>query len=83
MSAWLLASIVLTGGLLACGLACVRCGPPAAVAALNVASVVTVMLMMTLTEAFTRQPFMDLAVVLAPLSLAGSLAFVRYLERRE
>jgi multisubunit Na+/H+ antiporter MnhF subunit len=39
--------------------------------------------MVTLTEAFGRQPFMDLAVVLAPIGVAGSLAFVRFLELRE
>jgi multisubunit Na+/H+ antiporter MnhF subunit len=83
MSAWLLASIVLSAGLMACALACLRCEPPAAVAALNVGSVVTVMLMVTLTEAFKRQPFIDLAVVLAPLGLLGSMVFVRFLERRD
>lgn len=82
MSPWLLASILLSGGLMACALACLRADPPAAVAALNVASVVSVMLMVTLTEAFNRQPFIDLAVVMAPLSMVGSLAFARYLARR-
>ena len=82
MSPWLLASILLSGGLMLCALACLRSDPPATLAALNVASVVAVMLMVTLTEAFARQPFIDLAQVMAPLSLVGSLAFVRYLGRR-
>ena len=82
MSVWLLASIVLTCGLIACALACVHAPPPAGLAALNVAGVVVVMLLVTLTEAFRRQPFIDLALVLAALAFAGSLAFVRFLERR-
>ena len=83
MNPWLLASIVLAGGLMLCALACLRCEPAAALAALTVATSVGVVLMVTLTEAFGRQPFMDLAVVLGPIGLAGSLAFVRFLERRE
>ena len=82
MSPWLLASILLSAGLIGCAAGCVRAEPPAAVAVLNVASVVAVMLMVTLTEAFARQPFIDLAQVMAPLSLVGSLAFIRYLGRR-
>lgn len=82
MSVWLAASIVLACGLLACGLACVRADPPAGLAALNVAGVTAVMLLVTLAEAFQRQPFIDLGVVLGATSLAGSLAFVRFLERR-
>jgi hypothetical protein len=41
-----------------------------------------VMLMVTLCEAFVRQPFIDLAQALAALSVVGSLAFVRFLGRR-
>lgn len=82
MSPWLSASVVLSAGLMICAVACLRCDPPAALAALNVASVVATMLMVTLTEAFARQPMIDLAVVAAPLSMVGSLAFARYLGRR-
>lgn len=79
---WLAASIALVFGLLACGVACIRTSAPSALAALNVAAVAAVLLLMTLTVTFKRQPFMDLAVVLAPMALAGGLAFVRFLERR-
>lgn len=82
MSEWLLASILLSGGVMACGVACVRSDLPSALAALNVASTVAVLLMVTLTVAFGRQPFIDLAVVMGPLGISGSLAFVRFLERR-
>ena len=82
MSTWLLASIVLALGLGICGLACVATDPPGGLAALNVAGIAAVMLLVTLTEAFQRQPFIDLAVVLAPMSLGGGLAFVHFMQRR-
>jgi multisubunit Na+/H+ antiporter MnhF subunit len=80
MSVWLAASIALSCGIGLCLLACVRADAAAALAALNVASVTAVLALVTMTVAFARQPFIDLAVALAPLALAGSLAFVRYLE---
>ncbi len=83
MSIWLAASIALSCGIGLCLLACVRGEQPAALAALNLAGVVAVLDLVTLTVAFSRQPFVDLAVVLAPLSMGGTLAFVRFLERQK
>jgi multicomponent Na+:H+ antiporter subunit F len=82
MSTWLLASIVLCGGMLACLVATILGDEGEGLPALSLAGVVTVVLLITLTEAFHRQSFIDLAVVLAVLSLAGSLAFIRFLSRR-
>lgn len=82
MSVWLAASIALSAGVGACLLACLRADTAAALAALNVAGVTAALALVTMTVGFARQPFIDLAVVLAPLSIAGSLAFVRYLARR-
>lgn len=82
MSIWMAASIALMAGFVPCTLACLRRDIAAALAALNVASVLAVLLLVTLSVEFTRQSFVDLAVVLAPVSVGGSLAFVRYLERR-
>lgn len=82
MSVWLAASIVLAVALFACGLACLGSTPAAGLAALNVAGVTAVVLMVTLTEAFKRQPLIDVAEVLAVAALAGGLVFVRFLERR-
>jgi hypothetical protein len=36
---------------------------------------------MLLSEGFHRQPFIDLAVVLAPMALVGALMFARLMER--
>lgn len=82
MSIWLAASIVMLAGLVPVTIACTRRDAASFLAALNVASAVAVLILVTLSVAFSRQAFVDLAVVLAPLSLGGSLAVVRYLERQ-
>lgn len=82
MSIWMAASIALTIGFVPCTLACLRRDAAGALAALNVAGVLAVMLLITLSVEFARQSFVDLALVLAPVAVGGSLAFVRYLERQ-
>jgi multisubunit Na+/H+ antiporter MnhF subunit len=81
LSPWLLASIVLVGGMVPCLVAAARGDELAGLPALSLAGVVTVALLLALTEAFHRQPFIDLAEVLAVLAPAGSLAFVRFMGR--
>lgn len=83
MSIWMAASIALNCGVGLCLMACVRCDTAAALAALNLAGVVVVLELVTLTVAFSRQPFVDLAVALAPLAVGGTLAAVRFLERTQ
>jgi multisubunit Na+/H+ antiporter MnhF subunit len=82
MNAWLIAASVLFGALIACGGVCVFSDLVSGLVALEVAGVVAATLLMLLAEGLHRQPFIDLALVLAVLSLAGSLLFVRMLERR-
>lgn len=81
MNVWIGASIALSCGLGLCLLACLHSEAGAALAALNLGGVVTALELVTLTVGFARQPFVDLAVVLVPLSVGGTLAFVRFLER--
>jgi len=82
LSIWLAASIAMLAGLVPAVAACIRRDAAAMLAALNAAGVGTVLILVTLSVAFSRQAFVDLAVVLAPLAIGGSLAFVRYLERQ-
>jgi multicomponent Na+:H+ antiporter subunit F len=49
--------------------------------ALEMAGVIAVLVLLLLVESFQRQPFVDLALVLALLSFVGTLAFVRFMER--
>ena len=82
MNLWLAASLVLAAGYVPCLWVCLRGDLGSALAALSVASAITVVLLMTLTVAVARPPFIELALVLAPMSVIGSLAFARFLERR-
>ena len=83
MNVWLAASIVLGCGFVPCGLVLVRAGDAGSwLAAMNVASALAVAMLVSMTEAFKRPPFMNLAVVLVPMSAIGTLAFVRFLARR-
>lgn len=82
MNEWILAAIVLViGGLVPLGLLCVLGEAIAGVVALNLAGVIATLVLLLLAEGFHRQPFVDMAVVLAFISFAGSVTFARFLER--
>jgi multisubunit Na+/H+ antiporter MnhF subunit len=78
---WEIAAAVLTFALIPCGVLAVLVPPPHGLAALQVASVLLATILVLLSEGFHRQPFVDLAVVFAPMSLVGSLVFARLMER--
>ena len=82
MSAWILAAIILVGALALPVLVCVTRTIVDALIALELAGTVSTVVFVVLAEGFHRQPFVDLALVMAFLSFIGSLAFVRLLERR-
>jgi multisubunit Na+/H+ antiporter MnhF subunit len=82
MSAWLVAGITLCGCLLVCAAACLRTGAAEAVVALQVAGTVAGLALIVLSVYLQREAFADLGLVVTVLSWAGTLAFVRYLERR-
>jgi multisubunit Na+/H+ antiporter MnhF subunit len=81
MNAYEIAAVVLTGITLPCLGVCVFASATAALAAFEVASTVAVTTLMVLAQGFHRQPFIDLALVLAALSLVGAIAFARLMER--
>lgn len=81
MNVWLIAALVLLPGLLACGVACVAYRVLDALAALELMGMLSTVELMLLAEGTHRQPFIDLAVVLAVMSFIGALAFARLLER--
>jgi multisubunit Na+/H+ antiporter MnhF subunit len=82
MSQWTLAAIVLSCGFVPLGGVCLRSDRMSAVVALALASTLTTAVLVVLTIALRRQPFIDLAVVLVSLSVVGVLAFARLIERR-
>lgn len=80
MNEWEIAATVLGFALIPCLGVCLLARPRQGLAAMQVASVVLTTILMLLSEGFQRQPFIDLAVVFAPLSIIGSLTFARLME---
>jgi multisubunit Na+/H+ antiporter MnhF subunit len=80
MNEWEIAAALLGSGLLICCAVCVRAGIADAVVALEVAGTLLSTILMVLSEGLQRQPFADLAVTMAVLSLLGALIVVRMLE---
>lgn len=64
-------------------LALVRSRPMGALVALQQATVVTVLVLVSITEAIRRSAFFDLGLALAMLAPASGLLFARFLERWE
>ncbi len=81
MNEWELAAAVLTAAIVPCLGVCLWAGPFHGLAALQVTSVLLSTVLMVLAEGLHRQPFIDLAVVLALMAVVGSLAFARLMER--
>ncbi|HEY2438944.1 MAG TPA: monovalent cation/H+ antiporter complex subunit F [Solirubrobacteraceae bacterium] len=81
MNEWEIAAAVLGAGLIPCLAVCVLTDVASGVVALELGSVLLTTILMLLSEGFQRQPFIDLAVTFAFVSLVGALAFVRMLER--
>jgi multisubunit Na+/H+ antiporter MnhF subunit len=77
---WEIAATVLGFALVPCLGVCFFSDPPGALPALELAGVLLSTILMLLAEGFHRQPFIDLAVVFAPMSLIGALAFARIME---
>ena len=80
MNEWTIAAIVLIAAVAPCVAVCVFASAAAALAALEVAGTLATTALIVLAEAYHRQPFIDLALVLAVLSVVGASAFARLME---
>jgi multisubunit Na+/H+ antiporter MnhF subunit len=80
MNEWEIAAAVLIAAIVPCLGVCLLARVTDALAAVEVASVLAVSALMALSEGFQRQPFIDLAFILAMLGLIGSLVFARMME---
>jgi multisubunit Na+/H+ antiporter MnhF subunit len=78
---WEIAATVLGFALVPCAAVALLAEPPHGLAAFQLAGVLLCTILMLLAEGFHRQPFIDLAVVFAPVSLVGSFVFARLMER--
>jgi multisubunit Na+/H+ antiporter MnhF subunit len=78
---WEIAATVLGFALIPCVGVTLLAPPPHGLAAMELSAVLLSTILVLLSEGFHRQPFVDLAVVFAPMSLVGSLVFARLMER--
>ncbi len=81
MNEWEIAAAVLGGAILPCLGVCVFSSAPGALAALELSGTLLASSLMALCEGIHRQPFIDLALVFALLSMLGAFAFARLMER--
>ncbi len=81
MTGWLVTAVVLLAGVLATGLVGATGPLVRRLIALEVGGVLVTLSLLLLAQGFDRDVYFDLAVVLAALSFASSLVFIRFLER--
>ena len=82
MSVWLLAVVVLVLAWLPCLAVCVFASEFDALVAVELGSTLLTSVLMLLSIAFRRQPFIDLALAFVLVSIVGSLAFARMMEEK-
>lgn len=80
MSGWEIAGAVLVAALVPCLVVGIRGSARDALAALELAGTLACAALMVLSQAYSRQPFLDLAIVLAVCSNVGALMFARLME---
>ena len=82
MNPWLLAALVLVLlGLAPCLVVTLRGEPAERLIGLEIGSVVTTLVLLLLAQGFGRPAYVDVALLLAVLSMAGALVFARFLGR--
>lgn len=81
MNAWLVATLALLVSIVPCGIVCVRRSPPDAVVGLEAAASIIALALLTLSIGSGRSVYGIVAVVTAGLTLAGGMAFARFLDR--
>lgn len=80
MNVWLIAALMLVLAMVPCMAVCALAGEARALAAVDVASSLLTSVLMLLAIGFDRQPFIDLALTFAVISVIGALAFARMME---
>jgi multisubunit Na+/H+ antiporter MnhF subunit len=80
MNEWEIAATVLAFALLPCLAVALLAPPTDGLVALQVSSVLLSTILVLLSEGFHRQPFIDLAVVFAPMSMISAVMFARLME---
>jgi multicomponent Na+:H+ antiporter subunit F len=81
MNVWLVFAGLLLLNLIPCGWICLRGSIMERFAALQMAQILTVLVLLLLAEGYRRAIYFDLALVMAVLCFASGLVYVRFLER--
>jgi multisubunit Na+/H+ antiporter MnhF subunit len=81
MNEWEIAAAVLGAAIVPCLAVCFLARAESALAAFELAGTLLASALMALCEGFHRQPFIDLALLFAVLSMIGALVFARMMER--
>jgi multisubunit Na+/H+ antiporter MnhF subunit len=81
LNEWLVAALVLIVAMVPLGAVCVAASVVEGLVALQLGGTIAALALMMLAEGIHRQPFADLALILAMLSFIGPLAFAFVLER--
>jgi multisubunit Na+/H+ antiporter MnhF subunit len=81
MNEWEIAAAVIAAAIAPCLAVCALSAAAAALPALELAGTLASTALMALCEGIHRQPFIDLALLFAFLSMLGAFAFARLMER--
>lgn len=81
MNIWMIAALAMLACMVPCFLACLSGDAARRLIALEAGSVMTVLELLLLMEAYHRVPFVDISLTLALLSFGAGLVFARFLER--
>jgi len=80
VNGWLWAATALAAALAPLVVVCVRLPAPESVIASEAAGIDAVLALLLIAQGTGRQPFGDLALVLAVVSFVGAIAYLRFVE---
>jgi multisubunit Na+/H+ antiporter MnhF subunit len=80
VNGWLWAATTLVAMLVPLAILCVRLPAPEGIVAIEAAGVDAALALLLIAQGTGRQPFGDLALVLAVVSFVGAIAYLRFVE---
>lgn len=81
MNAWMLTAVVTSASLIPCAWACLRGTPERRLVGLEMTGIIITILLVLLTMARRRPPFIDMPLTLALLTFGAGVVFARFLEK--
>lgn len=80
MNEWLIAALVLLVALIPVTTVALRARPASGLVALQVAGSDATLILLLLSQGLSRQPFVDLALILAVMSFIGAVVLAAFIE---